>query len=637
MTLRLRTFDNDTGGRTLFKALGHPAVAQRARDWVDAISKCGRVGIFDPDDAMTEFAQLYDPVSWQVAGTYVERFERVGRPILGLPAEPVTAVAQTAADVVLVAAFDAASRLDTLRALAPAGTRLVSFDDLRLDDALLSRPARYLDPLNFANNFAFFRDEDGHHTRLRTANYWHRYGARDAALWLRLFGAGGERLADWTEPLPNAPSSIVIDSAEVRERFGLGPFTGSLFLHAVRIEGHDVLKYALDTYGDASDVLSCTHDANAWPAEKYAGLPAPRPGERVLLWIQNSHPVPIPSGAVGLRAMGGDAFAALDETIPPFATYPLDVSTLLPALRWPDQIEVHAGRHFVRPRYEIVRDGGARCIAHANVERTDLHPDPAIPGLGRAFGRGFLLPAPVLPLDRFRTLALLTPMATSQREIPLQVFVYDADGTLAAVRRFGRIRRGDAPPIAIDALLETAGAELASGCGHFELAYDFSDGGDADGWLHGLFRYEARASAHGADTSFGSHLYNLPVVYRDEPQSYNGPPPGLTTRLFGRPGFGARDAFLHLIYPVSDTWHASSSTRLHLFDARGNAVAERALRILAGGSLHARLSDIFDGAELRAAGDDGYWIVRDTTCRLFGYQGLFGSGGAFSLDHLFGF
>src|SRR3546814_15345261 len=77
----------------------------------------------------------------------------------------------------------------------------------------------------------------------------------------------------------------------------------------------DVVKYALDIYGDDSSVLSCTHDANAWPADFYAGLPAPDDGERVLLWIQNSHPRPIPKGAIGLNHMGrDDAVAWLDRS-----------------------------------------------------------------------------------------------------------------------------------------------------------------------------------------------------------------------------------------------------------------------------------------------------------------------------------
>ena len=35
-------------------------------------------------------------------------------------------------------------------------------------------------------------------------------------------------------------------------------------------------------------------------------------------------------------------------------------------------------------------------------------------------------------------------------------------------------------------------------------------------------------------------------------------------------------------------------------------------------------------------GEGGYVVVRDTTCRLFGYHGLVGTD-AFSLDHMFGF
>ena len=32
--------------------------------------------------------------------------------------------------------------------------------------------------------------------------------------------------------------------------------------------------------------------------------------------------------------------------------------------------------------------------------------------------------------------------------------------------------------------------------GHVELVYDFADGGDADGWLHALFRYERRDNVY---------------------------------------------------------------------------------------------------------------------------------------------
>ena len=37
------------------------------------------------------------------------------------------------------------------------------------------------------------------------------------------------------------------------------------------------------------------------------------------------------------------------------------------------------------------------------------------------------------------------------------------------------------------------------------------------------------------------------------------------------------------------------------------------------------------------AGAGAYVIIRDVTCRLFGYHGLVGESGAFSLEHMFGF
>lgn len=51
-------------------------------------------------------------------------------------------------------------------------------------------------------------------------------------------------------------------------------------------------------------------------------------------------------------------------------------------------------------------------MAHANVERNDLVPDTRIPDLEGLMGKGYLIPAPVLPVNRFRSIVLPTPMAT---------------------------------------------------------------------------------------------------------------------------------------------------------------------------------------------------------------------------------
>ncbi len=250
-----------------------------------------------------------------------------------------------------------------------------------------------------------------------------------------------------------------------------------------------MVKYALDTYDSAGGPsLSCTHDANAWPSDRYAGLPAPREDERVVLWLQNSHAVPIPAGAVSLDRMGAERPVTLDRAVGPFATVALDVGTMLPGVRWPAQVELRAGRHVVRPRYEVTRGRRTR-IAHVNVERADLRPDAAIPALPAQLGRGYLLPFPVLDPARFRTIVQPTPMALTQASLPVRLDVFDEAGRKVAERFLGRLARDHG--VAVD--VEAAAA------GHAELVYDFRDGGEADGWLHALFRYEDRRSGHAAE------------------------------------------------------------------------------------------------------------------------------------------
>jgi hypothetical protein len=182
-----------------------------------------------------------------------------------------------------------------------------------------------------------------------------------------------------------------------------------------------------------------------------------------------------------------------------------------------------------------------------------------------------------------------------------------------------------------------AGAALPAGYGHIELVYDFSAGGEADGWLHALFRYQDRSSGHAAETSFGAHVFNTLLTYKDEPQSYVGRPPGLSTRLFLRLGEAPHDTLCHLIYPASTPWHAESCTDLLLFDGTGMEIACERIAIPCSGSRHWRYHDIFDVKTRDRAGAQPYLVIRDLSCRLFGYHGVLGADGAFSLDHMFGF
>ncbi|HSK39831.1 MAG TPA: hypothetical protein VK943_08680, partial [Arenibaculum sp.] len=579
MALKIETFSNATGGSSFFKAAGHPLAARKAADLLRGLGEAGPVAFYDPFDLLAAFAEFHDLSRAAPAGLFVQDVTKIGAERLGMAARPITELKASGARTVFVAAFDAGRAVANIRHLLPDGAEVVTLDAMRLPDDMLSDRRTYLAAINWATNFALFRDRNGHHTRVVTANYWGGYGSAGQKLYHCLFDAAGKVLAEWTDELPPANGTVVIDSREVRERFRLGEFCGSLFVHVIGAAGHDVVKYALDTYGDEDRTLSCTHDANAWPADYYAGVPAPSDGERVLLWVQNSHPCPIPAGTVGLGLMGHGEVAHYGHGIPPFATVAIDVAELLPKARWPQQIEVSAGRHFVRPRYEVVAGTGRSRIAHANVERIDLVPDPKLPELAPLLGKGHILPAPVLPVARFRTTALPTPMSRSLAELPIRALLVDATGRPAAEHRFGNLKRADSVAIEVNDLLARAGTELPSGYGHLELIYDFEAGSHADGWLHGLFRYEDRLSGHAAETSFGAHIYNTVLTYRNEPQSYAGRPPGLTTRLFLRLGPSPLDTICHLVYPASTPWYPTSSTELILTRRDGTEIARRDITI----------------------------------------------------------
>jgi hypothetical protein len=625
--LNINTFDARAGGNVLYKALAHPLAAEAIGCLYDRLA--GPVALYDPDGIAEALLALYPDLPG-LCGLFAHDVTEVGAHRAGLTIRALTELPGSGAGTVLIAAFDAGRVAARVRAMLPAGTTVLTLDEARLPEAMLTNRARYLDRMNFATNFAFFRDAEGMSTRLVSANYWAGYGAGPVRLWLRLYDADGGELATWEQDLPAAGGGFAIDSRDVRARFGLPAFCGQLCLHAIGAAGHDVVKYALDTYAsDNGASLSCTHDANAWPSDRYAGLPAPRDDERVILWVQNSHATPIPSGGIVLDRMGAEQPVAFPSEVPGFASVALDVADLLPGLRWPAQIEVRTGRHVVRPRYEVIRNDRVR-IAHVNVERADLKPDPAIPGLPSELGRNYLLPFPVLSPARFRSIVQPTPMAHTQATLPLRLDLFDEDGRKTDERFLGCLKRDH------DLVLDVADLPGAAE-GHGELVYDFRDGGDADGWMHALFRYEDRATGHEAETSFGAHMFNTAMTYKDEPQSYSGKPPGLTTRLFLKLGHGRRQSFAVLIYPASAAWHPRSATLLLLHDSAGQVIAEQSLAIACSGSATVRPDAVFTTAQLTAAGAQGYVLIRDETCRLFGYHGLTDDAGGFSLDHMFGF
>ena len=657
MSLEIKTFSNadlsqgwrpgnNAGGQSLFKALGHPQTARRAQNLMEVLAQSGKIAIYDPTGMINNFHAYYDVSQLDLCGYFVQRVEDLGTEFMGFSAQPLTELPQSEADKVFVLQFDAAR---TLLPLAPIFDALdwLSLDEVRIDDALLSNPRDYLDPLNFATNFALFRDLDGDndinaadrlHTRVATANYWGFHGAENPALWLCLIDQNGDILAEWENPLPPANAPIILDSAEIRTRFDLPAFSGSLYIHAVRIKGHDVVKYAMDIYGENGAALSCNHDANAWPADYYAGMPAPDKDEKLTLFVQNSHPMEIPANAITFGRMGFDEAVSYPQAIAPFATAEIDVGALLPEAVFPAQIEITAGRYFVRPRYEVRRGNQMRRIAHANVERTDLKPDPQIKQLSHTMGKGYIMPLPVLPIEAFDTIMLPTPMARDEASMPIKAALIDANGTTLSEKFLGNIERHHHMALDVQDWIAEEKLNLSEGHGHVEFLYDFREGGEANGWLHALARIEQKSSGHRAETIFGAHIFNTPIIYKDEPQSYINRPPGLTTRLFLRIGHHlGLETMCKLIYPASLPWHPTSDSLVQLMDENGEQVAEAKLEIACGGSAFFLLSDLFSAQELEKTGAQGYVLIRDTSCRLFGFHGLQQGDKSFCLDHMFGF
>ena len=636
MALKIETFNNQTGQNGFYKAVSHPLAAEAAIKLLNSLKSSSKVAVYDPMCWAEDFFEFYATEEIPISNIYVQPVEKVGTIILGHTVQPITELPDTKAGVLLVIAFDAERLVQDIQHLLPEQTEVITLDALRLPSTMLANEKIYMHPTNFATNFAFFRDTADNHTRLITVNYWARYGAENVRLWLQLFDSDGKILKQWMEEPFGDAQSIVIDSHEIRERFSLQEFTGQLFIHALGVAGHNSVKYALDIYGDDGNALSCTHDANAWPADFYAGLPAPQANEKIVLWVQNSHPNTIPAGEIGFKIMGTDKYSLLDTEVGPFATVPVSVNQILPDAAWPQQIEVLAGKHFVRPRYEITSTNGDTRIAHVNVERTDLKSDPKLSDIRELMGKGYILPAPILPTETWSSIALPTPMTTSQDKLPIALLVNEPDGQEILRLPLGNLPRNHTRCINLSR--ETNIENLLSGqFGHMELVYDFTSGHHGDGWLHSLFRFENRATGNVAETSFGAHIFNTVLTYGAEPQSYSGRAPGLTTRLFLRVGTEPLETICHLIYPSSTSWHSKSTTDIKLFNGEGDEVANERIGIPCGGSRFWKQSELFDAQTRKKAGKNSYIILRDTTCRLFGYHGLVHPDGGFSLDHMFGF
>ena len=155
MPLRIETFRNDSGGNALYKALSHPLAAERIQTLLAKLKSCGPFAVYDPDGIAEAFA-LFHPLP-APAQYLVQNLEHLGRRFQGIEAWPVTAIETADAATLFVTSFDTEKKLAQIRHLLAARMEIFSLDPAKLPAELLTVPARYLSPLNFATNFAFSR------------------------------------------------------------------------------------------------------------------------------------------------------------------------------------------------------------------------------------------------------------------------------------------------------------------------------------------------------------------------------------------------------------------------------------------------------------------------------------------------
>ena len=391
---------------------------------------------------------------------------------------------------------------------------------------------------------------------------------------VRCEGADLSRRGSKTRAIRNPrSSSTAAPSAPV---FDLPEFTGQLFVHAIGVAGHDIVKYALETYGDDNPpILSATHDADSWPSDLYAGLPAPRRWRR-------GHPLGAeqPSDHDHARRnralgnMGRDGIARLNEEIAPFATRALRVSE---PFVLPDLPLASTDRN---PRRKALRAAALRnyregwplahrapeCRAERSEERSPAFAPGAICSVKSTSPGSDPAGSTATPQQ-----ALPTPMSTAQTHLPLKALVFRADGAAARdtqirqsprdhARYAGRFAVGEFP-----ARLRPSRTRLRFRCGRC--------GGRM---AARALRSRDLASGHQAETSFGSHIFNIALTYR----ASRNPIPGRRP-VFRRVSSCAWRRSRTLLPPrlsLIGRWHPHSTTSLTLRDTQGKEIARNEIR-----------------------------------------------------------
>ena len=129
----IETFNNVTGGNSFYKAISHPAVADKANSLVGKLEKGGPIALYDPLGFFSGFNEFHDTSFINFKDAFVQNIEQVGDTIAGLPAKPIDCFNYRNFGALFIVAFDADRLKNQIRHLTAGNYPIHSLDEMRLE------------------------------------------------------------------------------------------------------------------------------------------------------------------------------------------------------------------------------------------------------------------------------------------------------------------------------------------------------------------------------------------------------------------------------------------------------------------------------------------------------------------------
>ena len=122
----IETFNNVKGGNSFYKAISHPAVADKAKSLVGKLAKSGPIALYDPLGFFSGFDEFHDTSSINFKDAFVQNIEQVGDTVAGLTAKPIDCFNYRSFGALFIVAFDSELLKKQIRHLDRKSTRLNS-------------------------------------------------------------------------------------------------------------------------------------------------------------------------------------------------------------------------------------------------------------------------------------------------------------------------------------------------------------------------------------------------------------------------------------------------------------------------------------------------------------------------------